>query len=109
MKEIYIIGSVTASFFTYKDFGNYWNKNCSNDLKGIYNHSEEGEKTGSHTIKIIGWGNEIINGKEVPYWLCVNSWGKKIVMVFLNFGVGVVHVVLFFMFIFLFFFIIFFI
>lgn len=77
MKEIYINGSVTASFFTYKDFGNYWNKNCSNNLKGIYNHTEEGEKTGAHTIKIIGWGNEIINGEEVPYWICVNSWGKK--------------------------------
>lgn len=37
----------------------------------------ESPKSGSHAIKIIGWGNEIINGEKKPYWLCVNSWGKN--------------------------------
>jgi hypothetical protein len=28
-------------------------------------------------VKIIGWGNEIINGEKKKYWLCVNSWGQQ--------------------------------
>lgn len=39
---------------------------------GIYEHTTE-QIVGSHAIKIIGWGIE----NDVPYWLCVNSWGKR--------------------------------
>ena len=71
MKEIYRYGSVTAYFEVYKDFYIYWHqKNCS----GIYEYIPVYEFVGLHLIKIIGWGSEIVNGKKIKYWLCVNTW-----------------------------------
>tara|TARA_R110001632_G_scaffold67017_8_gene157647 strand:- start:2160 stop:3230 length:1071 start_codon:yes stop_codon:yes gene_type:complete len=33
------------------------------------------ETDGYHAISIIGWGEEVHNGKNVKYWLIRNSWG----------------------------------
>ena len=30
-----------------------------------------------HSTVIIGWGEEIINGKTIKYWLVQNSWGES--------------------------------
>ena len=29
----------------------------------------------NHSILIVGWGIDVINGEEVKYWLCRNSYG----------------------------------
>ncbi|KAL1449897.1 hypothetical protein WDU94_002369 [Cyamophila willieti] len=60
---IYKQGSVVVAFQTHQDFMLY--------EKGIYQYVA-GQATEGHAVKLIGWGSE--NG--VPYWLCVNSWGK---------------------------------
>ena len=73
MKELYYNGPVTASFEVYNDFDSFPHENSSK----IYEHDLESPKKDYHAIKIIGWGNEIINGEKKPYWLCVNSWGKS--------------------------------
>ena len=29
---------------------------------------------GGHAIKIVGWGEEEQNGKQLKYWIVANSW-----------------------------------
>jgi cathepsin B len=60
--EIINNGPVSASYTVYEDFYNY--------DSGVYQHLS-GDESGSHAIKILGWGTE--NG--TPYWLVANSWG----------------------------------
>ena len=61
--DILTNGPLVATFTVYEDFYAY--------KSGVYQHVY-GEDTGSHAIKILGWGVE--NG--VPYWLCANSWNE---------------------------------
>lgn len=42
---------------------------------GVYQH-HGGKMDGGHAVKLIGWGVDKIRGKDVPYWLVVNSWNK---------------------------------
>ena len=30
-----------------------------------------------HSVLLVGWGVENVNGKEIKYWLLQNSWGKS--------------------------------
>ena len=30
-----------------------------------------------HSVVVVGWGIENINGKDVKYWLLQNSWGEN--------------------------------
>eukprot|EP00771_Trimastix_marina_P004070 gnl/Trimastix_PCT/801.p1 GENE.gnl/Trimastix_PCT/801~~gnl/Trimastix_PCT/801.p1 ORF type:complete len:456 (-),score=155.62 gnl/Trimastix_PCT/801:69-1436(-) len=32
--------------------------------------------TVDHSVQIVGWGEDWINGERVPYWAVLNSWGK---------------------------------
>jgi cathepsin B len=61
--EIITSGPVTASFTVYEDFLTY--------KSGVYHHIS-GTKLGSHSVKIIGWGEE----SGVSYWLVANSWNE---------------------------------
>ncbi|CAJ0596281.1 unnamed protein product [Cylicocyclus nassatus] len=61
-KEIMKNGPVQAAFTTYADFKLY--------KGGIYRHLA-GERSGSHAVKLLGWGSE--NGTD--YWILANSWG----------------------------------
>lgn len=48
----------------YQDFFYYQN--------GIYQHSpilEHSKRDIYHSVKIIGWGEEYINGEHVKYWV----------------------------------------
>lgn len=45
---------------------------CSTFI-GVYQRTPHSNIMGSHSVKLIGWGEE--NG--VPYWLMVNSWGTQ--------------------------------
>ncbi|EYC40314.1 hypothetical protein Y032_0619g724 [Ancylostoma ceylanicum] len=68
MREIMRGGPVHGAYDTYQDFRLY--------KGGVYEHTA-GARTGGHSIKIIGWGNQRYpNGTVVPYWLIANSWNR---------------------------------
>jgi len=64
MEEIYLHGSIAASFTIYTDFMYY--------ASGIYYHLV-GEALGGHAIKLVGYGEE----RGVKYWIAQNSWGPS--------------------------------
>lgn len=66
--EIIKNGPVVASFIVYSDFYSY--------KSGIYQYSG-GLYQGGHAVKVVGFGEENINGNIVPYWLVANSWGES--------------------------------
>ncbi|XP_055613673.1 cathepsin B-like, partial [Uranotaenia lowii] len=66
--EILRHGPVLASFNVYADFSSY--------KTGVYKRVT-GAISGTHLLRIIGWGVE----DGVKYWLAANSWGA-------NWGIG---------------------
>lgn len=71
MQEIMLSGPVQATIKVYQDFFTY--------KSGIYKHSRSSElyRTGYHSVRIIGWGEEQIHRSPVKYWLVANSWGSS--------------------------------
>ncbi|CAL8105589.1 unnamed protein product [Calicophoron daubneyi] len=67
-REIMTNGPVVATFQVFTDF--------VNPGKGVYIH-KSGVSRGYHAVRVIGWGSKKVQGKRVPYWLAMNSWGKK--------------------------------
>lgn len=61
--ELFKNGPAAALFTVYEDFISY--------KSGVYKHTQ-GAEVGSHSVKIMGWGEE--NG--VKYWLAANSWNS---------------------------------
>ncbi|RZC34407.1 cathepsin B [Asbolus verrucosus] len=61
--EILTNGPVEVSYTVYEDFYSY--------QSGVYQHTY-GNKSGSHAVKVLGWGVE----DGTPYWLVANSWGS---------------------------------
>ena len=55
-----------ATFTVFEDFMQY--------KGGIYRYVT-GREVGRHAVKVLGWGQDSINGSIVEYWLCANSWG----------------------------------
>lgn len=75
MHEIYRNGPIVSGFTIYGDFQNI---NVYNPKTDIYQHTQkDSEKLGNHAIRIVGWGEEEVNGVLVPYWWVANSWGTK--------------------------------
>ncbi|XP_053674007.1 cathepsin B-like [Anopheles nili] len=64
MYELYNFGPVQASFSMYTDFVQY--------KSGVYRHTF-GVRVGTHSVKLMGWGEE----NNVKFWLCANSWGAE--------------------------------
>lgn len=67
-KEIFTNGPVVASFLTNDALDCY--------RSGVYTGrmaTAAGQASGRHAVRLIGWGVEA--GR--PYWLAVNSWGKR--------------------------------
>ncbi|EYC18384.1 hypothetical protein Y032_0028g1834 [Ancylostoma ceylanicum] len=68
-QEILANGPVQAVFNVYEDFRLY--------RRGIYKHTA-GKKTGSHAVKIYGWGTQQIRNSThtivTPFWFIANSW-----------------------------------
>uniref|UniRef100_A0A182QMZ4 Peptidase C1A papain C-terminal domain-containing protein n=1 Tax=Anopheles farauti TaxID=69004 RepID=A0A182QMZ4_9DIPT len=62
MYELYNFGPVQTSFTMFTDFVQY--------KSGVYHHTF-GLRVGTHSVKVIGWGEE----NNVKFWLCANSWG----------------------------------
>ncbi|GFR00524.1 tubulointerstitial nephritis antigen-like [Trichonephila clavata] len=76
-REIYFNGPVQATFKVNSDFFLY--------KSGVYHHIESltaglpqpFRQSNYHSIRIIGWGEEVIDNKRLRYWLCANSWGEE--------------------------------
>ena len=91
-REILFRGPVTTGFTVYPDFQNVFGtlglggqkyKKTDDPLGSkenslIYIWDGKGEPIGGHAITIVGWGT-YTNPKEdlhLPYWICLNSWGR---------------------------------
>jgi len=59
-------GAVEVGFTVYGDFMNY--------KKGVYSH-KSGLALGGHAVKIVGWGEDFVEGNQTFYWIVQNSWG----------------------------------
>lgn len=71
-EEIYQFGPVVSGFIIYDDFLEEY------DGKSIYmGPKETSNSQGGHAIRIVGWGKEKVDGKDVDYWWIGNSWGKS--------------------------------
>ena len=84
-EHIYKHGPVIAGFHVFKNFL----KGSFNETSNVYIETEEYEGIpgidysdldkdwiGSHAIVIVGWGEVPIKDKNVPFWICRNSWGN---------------------------------
>ncbi|XP_075209777.1 secreted Wg-interacting molecule [Lycorma delicatula] len=71
MYEIQKSGPVQATMRVYQDFFTYGS--------GIYKCTSiaKEHRTGYHSVRIIGWGEEMQYGQRVKYWIAANSWGES--------------------------------
>ncbi|ETN76701.1 papain family cysteine protease [Necator americanus] len=76
MTEIITNGPVQATFVVHEDFFMY--------AGGVYRHTELAEEKGDrftgqgyHSVRILGWGVDHSTGRDIPYWLAANSWGRQ--------------------------------
>lgn len=77
MEEIYKNGPVCTIFRVYVPLDH---RNFYLYKEGIYGagwKSEPKETEGYHAIDIMGWGEEVIDGQIVKYWIIRNSWGDS--------------------------------
>jgi len=65
MKSMTLNGPVETAFTVYKDFPNY--------SSGVYQQTSK-VALGGHAVKIVGWGEQMINGTNTKYWRIANSW-----------------------------------
>ena len=71
MYDIYKYGPVIVGFMMFPDFVYDYNG------KTIYTHSDKsGGDLGGHAVRVVGWGEETVNGELIKYWWIANSWGK---------------------------------
>lgn len=91
-REIMYRGPVTTGITVYPDFqdnfgslglGGQKYKEGKNPLGSkedslIYIWDGRGEPVGGHAITIVGWGTywNKLDSKYIPYWICLNSWGR---------------------------------
>ncbi|RZF42030.1 hypothetical protein LSTR_LSTR006623 [Laodelphax striatellus] len=70
MYEISKSGPVQATMRVYQDFFVYGG--------GIYRCTDlaRSQRTGLHSVRILGWGEEVQAGQTVKYWIASNSWGQ---------------------------------
>ncbi|XP_055687453.1 tubulointerstitial nephritis antigen-like [Lutzomyia longipalpis] len=69
MAEIQRSGPVQATMRVYRDFFSY--------SGGIYRHTQtdNSDKGGFHSVRIVGWGEEQEGYSVTKYWIAANSWG----------------------------------
>jgi len=79
-REIMTNGPVAAVMEVRANFQTFYQKNPT----GIYTSTQNSKSTGSHAIRIIGWGESIEqdimsnNGttpRLIKWWIIANSWG----------------------------------
>lgn len=66
-RELMEHGPLEVAITVYEDFMAY--------TGGIYHHVE-GSALGGHAIRLVGWGEEVVDGdtEPTPYWVLANSW-----------------------------------
>ncbi|PSN45620.1 putative peptidase C1-like protein F26E4.3 [Blattella germanica] len=71
MFEIMESGPVQATMKVYQDFFHYQG--------GVYQRSHLGDQhhTGYHSVRIVGWGEDLSQYQPIKYWLVANSWGNQ--------------------------------
>ncbi|XP_022913750.1 uncharacterized peptidase C1-like protein F26E4.3 [Onthophagus taurus] len=71
MYEIMHSGPVQATMKVYHDFFSYQG--------GIYKHTDltDNDRTGYHSVRIVGWGEEYSYSGVQKYWKVANSWGTE--------------------------------
>jgi len=71
MHEIMVSGPVQATMRVTQDFFTYRNGvyQCPRDMRG-----RRGDNY--HAVRVVGWGEEVQNGRVVKYWIVSNSWGQ---------------------------------
>jgi hypothetical protein len=85
-KEIIERGPVTTGFLVYDDFQTDFGQNGMGGQKFaggtnplgslIYIHYDKSQKSlGGHAITLVGWGTYVYEEYNIPYWICLNSWG----------------------------------
>jgi len=76
-KGIYTHGPVTVCYGVYKSFMDFfYDKNNKKSIYALENFTDQdSESLGGHSIVVIGWGEELLYGRNVRYWICRNSWG----------------------------------
>jgi hypothetical protein len=71
--EIMKWGPVAAGFHVFDDFLSDYK-----DGTKVYTHPKKEQKPlGGHAIRIVGWGEELVDGRNVKYWIVANSWGVE--------------------------------
>jgi hypothetical protein len=71
MYDLYKYGPIIVGFMMFPDFVYDYNG------KSIYTHSDKsGGEIGGHAVRLVGWGEETVNGELIKYWWIANSWGK---------------------------------
>ena len=72
MQEIYRNGPIVSGFMVFDDFMDP----SQFDGKTVYQHlNKSAGSSGGHAIRVVGWGEDVIDGETVPYWWIANSWG----------------------------------
>ena len=77
MEDVYDNGPVSCIIKVYVPLDS---RNFYNHKAGVYGYGWKSEPTqtdGYHAINIVGWGEEIIKGVLVKYWIVRNSWGPS--------------------------------
>ncbi|XP_057373493.1 uncharacterized peptidase C1-like protein F26E4.3 [Daphnia carinata] len=71
MNEILQHGPVQATMRVHPDFFLY--------RTGVYRYSgtNSQQRTGYHSVRIVGWGVDSSKRIPVKYWLVANSWGRQ--------------------------------
>jgi len=66
-----MIGPVTTSFQVPSTFMSWWSNSSKDD---IY-IPDTTENMGGHAVALVGWGEDVVKGKNIRYWIMRNSWG----------------------------------
>jgi len=70
MYDLYKYGPMIVGMMLFPDFVYDY------DGKSIYTHPDKsGGELGGHAVKLVGWGEETVNGQLIKYWWIANSWG----------------------------------
>ncbi|RZC37298.1 Peptidase C1 domain containing protein [Asbolus verrucosus] len=71
MYELLNSGPVQATMKVYHDFFTY--------KSGIYRHTNlsANDRTGYHSVRIVGWGEDYTPSGIKKYWKVANSWGPE--------------------------------